>query len=65
MFGDSAFRVDSQVTRGSESWVIGPTYFRGDQMYHEGEPFEKFVLRESRLTCNYEDTQLVPEVLAE
>lgn len=63
MFGNSTFRLDKQITRGGESWVVGPAYFRGDQQYHKGAPFNEFVFRESRLTCSYEDADLVAGTL--
>ena len=63
LFGSATFRVDQQVTRGGESWVVGPVFFRGEQSYRDGSPFSGFVLREQKLDCYYELEAMVPAQL--
>ena len=53
MFGSSTFRVNKLATRGDESWAAGPAYFRGDQVYHEGDPHRRHGLSHY---CRYPPT---------
>lgn len=63
LFGSATFRIERQITRGGESWVVGPVFFRGQQTYRNDKPFDAFVLRERKLSCYYELDAMVPTKL--